>query len=137
MPPVQPSKPEFGVRGLAGTAIFCAYNQSTLVQGASHSLASRTSNPGIKAAYSACASITDTVGEKVTLALNSWGEGNYGDAEKQLRSARQSDIPSCRDKLNDAFNRAGNPPLPADLGAKFKGLLALVTVAEQIVEQIR
>ncbi|GAB4829868.1 hypothetical protein Ancab_019514 [Ancistrocladus abbreviatus] len=100
-----PRSPSFGVRELAGTAIFCAYNQSTLAQGAFQSLASQTSNPGIKAAYSARASITVTVARK--------------------------------DKLNDAFKRAGNPPLPADLEAKFKGLLALVTFAEHIVEQIR
>ncbi|GMH17287.1 hypothetical protein Nepgr_019128 [Nepenthes gracilis] len=130
-----PRSSELNARELAGTAIFCAYNQSTLAQDAFSSYASSAYIPPLKAAYSSCASITDSIGEKITVALNSWGDGNYKDSESKLNSSRD-DVVTCRTKLADGFARAGRPPFPKDLGEKFKGLLALVTVAEQILEEI-
>ncbi|GAB2285293.1 hypothetical protein Dimus_019747 [Dionaea muscipula] len=124
-----PRSQEFGVRELAATGIFCAYNQSSLVQAVVTGFASTEMNQRFKAAYSDCVKIIDQqVGEKITVALNSWGNNNYIDSINKLSDATHGII-SCR----DGITLAGNVPMPRDLANGIQKLLFLTYNALQIV----
>ncbi|GMH27815.1 hypothetical protein Nepgr_029658 [Nepenthes gracilis] len=131
-----PRSPELDVRELAGTAIFCACNQSDATVAAFNRYATMTSDQDLVNAFAYCADAADIVGEKATVALSSWGDGNYKDSEDELNSARDVDIVNCRTELNKTFSKAGKPPFPQELQVEFTGLLGVVTIAEEIVEQI-
>ncbi|GAB2285291.1 hypothetical protein Dimus_019745 [Dionaea muscipula] len=131
-----PRSREFGVRELTATGIFCAYNQSTIVQAAVTGYASKERNQKLKGSYSDCVKIIDQqVGEKITVALNSWGNNNYDDSIKNLRDA-MSAIRSCSEGISYAARHAGNPPVPKDLTDGILKLLALTYTALQIEDQI-
>ncbi|GAB2285292.1 hypothetical protein Dimus_019746 [Dionaea muscipula] len=132
-----PRSREFGVRELAATGIFCAYNQSTIVQAAFTGYASKSINQMMKAAYSECVKIMDQqVGEKITVALNSWGNNNYVDSIDKLHDAVNG-ILACRGDIERAVLHAGYPPLlPKELVDGIQKLLALTFIALQIEDQL-
>ncbi|GAB2274876.1 hypothetical protein Dimus_009647 [Dionaea muscipula] len=131
-----PQSPGLGIRELAGTTIYCAYDQSVKVKDAYTSYASRESNQILKSGYSECASMIDNqVAEKITVALNRWGDRNYLDSIVNLSYA-QNGLRNCRDLIGTALRRAGVSQFSRDLGYGMDKLDKQIDVAYEIEQAV-